>query len=76
MAGGRERRFQVDRVARALLAAKAEREAVEAELEHTPAWRILRRTELQRSLEAARRREQALIAALGGRASGAGERRP
>jgi hypothetical protein len=67
----RERSSQASRVARALLAAKAEREAVEAELAETPAWRMLRRTELERNLEAARSREQALIAALGGRASGA-----
>jgi hypothetical protein len=67
----RERSSQASRVARALLAAKAEREAVEAELEATPSWRMLRRTELERSLDAARSREQALISALGGRASGA-----
>jgi hypothetical protein len=66
MPSRRERRAEADRLARALLAAKTEREQVEAELQRTQSWRFRRRTELERRLDSARTREQGLLSALGG----------
>jgi hypothetical protein len=45
-------------LARAVLAAKAHREAFEEELKRTPRWRFRRRRELERSLAARRAQER------------------
>ncbi|MFL5867959.1 MAG: hypothetical protein ACJ766_12755 [Thermoleophilaceae bacterium] len=61
-----ERRSPRSIAARAIVAAKEEREALEEELEELPGWRMRRRTELEERIAAARRRERALLGELGG----------
>ena len=50
-----------------LLAAKRYADEVQAELSGLPRWQVRRRTDLQRALRDARRREEGILAALGGR---------
>jgi hypothetical protein len=52
--------------ARAVVATKATREAVEEALEEVPPWRVRRRAELKESLARARQREKTLLSQLGG----------
>ena len=53
-------------LAKQIVATKSEREACEAELESLPPWRMLKRSELERRLEAIREREENLLEQMGG----------
>jgi hypothetical protein len=70
---GKERRSDSSLLARDLVAARGEAERCESELDEVPRWRFRRRSELRHAAEEAREREEEVLAALGGKASGAAE---
>jgi hypothetical protein len=52
-----------------VVAAREERRQAEDELERLPRWHFRRRAELERAVARARHHEEALLTALGGKAS-------
>jgi hypothetical protein len=66
MRQGPERRSRASRLARALVALKAEVDACEAELRALSRFRPIRRRELQVQIEDLRAQERRLLGALGG----------
>jgi hypothetical protein len=62
----RERRSRPSRLARALVAFKAEADARENELFELPRWRYQRRAELEETVRDFREQEKELVLELGG----------
>jgi hypothetical protein len=69
---GRERRSPESRIARAVVAAKAEADEQAEELRQVPRRRFRRRKEMEDALEELRDQESKLLAQLGGK-NGSGD---